>query len=695
MNWKTILVLSVAVLTLRAPVVQAEATRPTPEKMKKLSFPSFDEFELDNGLEGIVVEHHEQPVISINLVIKSGDALDPDGKEALASFVVDQLNKGTKTRDALQLAEWIESVGGSVNSSSTADFSGVTVTVLSEYQDIAYQYLQDILLNPVFPEAELDLLRQRILTSLEYQLSQPQTMAHRHLTTLMYGDHPYGKLETVESVESITRDDVVGFYRTNFVPNNVLILVVGDVKAKKVEKSVREYFGDWQPGSPQTVSYGGAPEAPETKFYVYNKTGAVQTEIMIGQLAPRAVNPDWPAILVANQVFGGGSSSRLYWNIRETRGWTYHVRSTFGREKDLGSFVLRTPVRTEVTDSVVVELMSELERIVSEPITQQELDDAKAYLVGNFPLTIETPAQIAAQVARYKLLGLNQADLEAYRDKLNAVTIADVSRVMKEYLHPERMYVVMVGDAQEIVPAIESIAEVEVFDIAGEPISMDMMTIEPVDYTYDTSQLSNRVATYALTVQSMSVGELSVKLEKKTSKGAGDVFAVSSSIAGMISMNENMEFTVDDLSPVSYKASMKMGPQSMGIDFAFTRTAGTGIVKRMEASEPEQVTFELVEGTILDGTLEYAIRCLPIEPGMSYRFPIVDSQTGSLQNADVDILEIVDVQTAAGDFSTYKVKIKRADGEAFFYFDRVSPHVLIKQEVPSQAMNLELISLAD
>ena len=694
MSWKTVLIIGVAIASIVS-AAQATEPRPKPEKMKKLSFPEFREFKLDNGLEAIVVEHHEQPVVSVNLVIKAGDVLDPKGKESLAGMTIDQLNKGTRTRTALQLADWIESVGASVDASSSADYSNISVTALSQYQDIIYQYLQDVVFNPVFPDSELALLRKRIKTSLEFQLSQPQTMASRHLTALIYGDHPYGKLETVESVESVTRDDILGFYGANFVPNNALILVVGDVKWKQVKKSLEDYFGDWEPGTPQTVTYGDAPKPPKTKFYVYNKTGAVQTEIFMGQLGPRAVNPDWPAILVGNRVLGGGSSSRLFLDIRETKGWTYSIRTTFSRDKDLGSFVLRTPVRTAVTDSAVVEVMKQLDRIVSEPVSQEELDDAKSYLVGNFPLTIETPSQIASQVARYKLLGLSQTDLEQYRERVAEVTVDDVLRVMKEYLHPDRMYVVMVGDAQTIVPPVEALGDVDVFDITGEPITMQMMTVQPVDYEYDTSQLGNRSASYALTVQSMSIGDLNVKLVKKNADGGGDVFAVSTSIAGMISMNEDMEFKANDLAPVSYKANMQMGPRTMQIDFAFTETAGSGVVKSMDSPEPKEVAFDLVHGTILDGTLEYAICCLPLEPGKSYRFPIVDSQSGSLQNADVDVLDIEDVKTTAGSFSTYKVRIKRADGEAFFYFNKALPHVLVKQEVPAQGLTLELTSLSE
>ncbi len=686
MSWKTKTIfgaMAVTALLSFAVMVQAVEPRPEPEKIKKLSFPEFKEFNLKNGMEALVVEHHAQPVVSIYMIFKSGDAVDPAGKEALAGFTVDQLNKGTETRSALELAEWIESVGGSVAGWSEGDFSAITITVLSDYLDVAYDYLQDIVLHPTFPEDELELIRKRIKTALELELSQPAAVGQRHLRNLVYGDHPYAKQPTVESVEAIKRDDLVSFYQTNLVPNNVMIAVVGDVKKKDVKKSLENRFGDWQPGTPQKVAYGGAPDAGDTRIFLYHKTGAVQTEIFIGHLAPTALNPDWPAIIVGNRILGGGSSSRLFANIRETKGWTYSIRTSFSREKDLGYFTARTPVRTEVTDSVLVELMSELERITEEPVTEEELNDAKSYLVGNFPITIETPDQIAMQVGRYKLLGLDQKDLEQYRDRLNAVTIEDVSRVMGEYLHPDRAYVVLVGDAQAMAEKVEAVADVEMFDLTGEPISLALMVVQPVDYHYDTSRLADRSVTYSMTAQSMAIGDMNVKVEKKE-----DVIEVSSTITGMISMEETLEFSAEDLSPIAYKASMQMGPQTMGFEYAFTDTSGTGTVQAMGSPEPKEVSFDLVDGTILDGTLEYAITCLPMEAGKAYRFPIVDSQTGSVQNADVEILEVVDVETPAGKFSTYKVKIKRADGESYLYFDTVAPHLLVKQEVPAQGIQL-------
>jgi len=677
-------------LTLAAPfAASAKELPPPPEKMKKLSFPDFKEFTTENGMDVVVVEHKEQPIVSFYVVVKAGDAYDPMGKESLAGVTVDQIRKGTESRSALELAEWIESVGGTVGGSSDMDFAFVSVTILSEYTDIAVAYLQDILMNPNFPEDELELVRKQVKTGLEFELSSPGAMARRHMRTLVYGDHPYSKQATIESVEAITRQDLVEFHARNYVPNNILFGVVGDVKWKDVRKKLEAAFSGWEPGTPDKIVYTGAPEAGPTQIYIYHRPASVQTEIHIGHLGLMPTNPDWPALQVGNRILGSGSDSRLYQNIRETKGWTYRVNSFYATEKDIGFFTVFSPVRTEVTDSTLTEMMVELHRITSEPVTAEELDHAKSYMIGNFPITIETPDQIVQQVGQNKLFGLEKDALETYRDRVAAVTIEDVSRVMSEYLHPDNAYIVLIGDATEIQDKVAGVGNVNLFDIAGEPLSLAALTVAAVDYDYNTSGLKDMKATYSLTAQDMNIGDLNVTVSKEA-----DVVKVSSSIVGMISMEETVAFRLADLSPISLTRTMQMGPNSMGADLSFTDDGCTGTVQPMGA-EPKEVTFATVDGTILDGTLEYAITSLPMEVNTEYRFPVVDSQSGSMQTIDVEVMELLDIETPAGSFATYKVKVNRPEGEAYYYFGKESPHILVKQEVPSQGLTIELKTFAN
>jgi zinc protease len=684
---------AVAVLAL-AVAPYAQEAPPPPEKIKKLSFPSYKEGTLKNGMELLVVEHREQPLVTIYLVFRAGDALDPEGKESLASFTIDQLNKGTQSKTALELAQWIESVGGSVAAFSDADYSAIYVSILSEYIDVAYQYLQDIVTNSTFPEEELEITRERIKTALELERSDPAAMAARHFSAAVYGEHPYGKSPTVKTVTEITRDDVVAFCEKNYVPNNMILGVVGDTKWSDVKKAAEKYFGHLEPGTPGDVTYTEPGKLSKTEIFLYHRPGAVQSEIRIGHAVMKAENPDWPAVTVGNRILGGGSDARLFMNLREEKGWTYGAYSSFVREKDYGYFQARAAVRTEVTDSAVTEFMKEIKRIKSEPVPPEDLENAKAYLVGNFPLQIETPEQIAGKIVQYKVLGLGKKEMETYRDKVAAVTADDVSRVMDQHILPGNSYIVVVGDAIAVYDKLGKIAPVKLFDIDGEPVTYASLAVQAVDYAYDASKLRDMKATYSLVVQTMPIGDLNVTLERKKGEGGDEIIQVSSVISGMITLNENATFRASDFAPISFKSAFEAMGQSMSTDVVYTESKCAGKHKGAGSDEVKDVEVDLIDGVILDDAIEFAIASLPLELGATYRFPTVDVESGKLQNIDVEVMEEVALKTPAGDYGTYKVKVTNPEAEAFLYLDKNAPHLLIKQEVPSQALIIELKQLS-
>jgi zinc protease len=310
-------VLAVTLLAVFVGVPLAKEQPPPPEKMKKLSFPKWKEFKTDNDMQVIVVEHHEQPLATVYFVIKCGSTLDPEGKSSLASYTASLLNKGTKTRDSDELAEWIESYGGDFGAGSGSDFTFVNVSILSDYIDVAYEFLADVVINPTFPADELEKERKRVKTSLEFELSSPDAMADRHFKEIVYGHHPYAVSPTVETVEAVSREDIVAFHDKNYVPNNAMLFVVGDVKEKDVKKAVDEYFGDWKKGEPDKPTYPEPPERTAKNISLYHRPGSVQTNLYLGHLGLRPDNPDWPAVTVANKVLGGGATGRLFLNIRE------------------------------------------------------------------------------------------------------------------------------------------------------------------------------------------------------------------------------------------------------------------------------------------------------------------------------------------------------------------------------------------
>jgi predicted Zn-dependent peptidase len=680
-------VLAAALITAAAltPALAKESPPPA-EPLKKLSFPAYSEIKMKNGLEVVVVEHHEQPVATVWLAVKAGSVLDPEGKESLASYTGSLVNKGTKTRDAKKLAEWIESVGGTFGASTDEDETIFTVSVLSEYLPTAYEYLADVILNPVFPPDEFTEEQKRAKTAIEFEKSDPDAMANRHFESVVFGNHPYAKHATSESVESVTRDDVAAFHQKNYVANNALLFVVGDVKKGDVKKDVEKHFGKWATGTPDVASYTATPQRTAKNIALYHRPGSVQTEIRVGQLGLTPSDPDWPSVAVANRVLGGGATGRLFMDLREKHGWTYGAYSAFTKNRDRGAFLAEASCRTEVSDSALTAMLANVERIVNEPVTDEELEGAKSYIVGNFPTTIETPAQIAAQVGQVKLLGLDKTWLENYRKEVSAVTKESAQAAMKKHVQPDRLAIVLVGDAVAIKDKLEPIASVAVYDLDGNSISMDELAVQGTDFDYDTSPLKNVTATYAVKYQEMNLGDMNVSLQKE-----GEDFAATSSITGMLQLSEEMKFGAE-FEPRAYKFSMAAGPQQAKADIAFADGVAKGRVEGGKEGAKD-INIPLVKGAILKSTIDLVISTLPLEAGKTFKFPVIDAQSGSLENITVEVTGEQDLMVAAGSYSTYKVNVKSGDGEQIMYVRKESPHVLVKQEVPAQGLNIELKSI--
>jgi len=683
-------VLTVALLASFVGVPLAKEQPPPPEKMKKLSFPKWKEFKTKNGIEVVVVEHHEQPVATMYFAIRAGSTLDPEGKSSLADYVSSQLNKGTKTRNSDELAEWIESYGGDFGAGSGNDFSYISVSILSDYLDVAYEFLADVVLNPTFPEDELEKERKRVRTALEFELSDPNAMADRHFKSVVYGHHPYAVAPTVETVDAVTRDGLAAFHKKNYVPNNAVLFVVGDVKHKDVKKAVEKHFGEWEPGDPDKVVYPEPPERTAKNISLYHRPGSVQTNLYLGHIGIRPHNPDWASVTVANKILGGGATGRLFLNIREEKGWTYGAYSNFTKPVDIGYFRATANVRTEVTDSALTEMLVIFDDMIEEPVKQEELDDAKSYLIGNFPTTIETPNQIAGQISQVKLLGLGKEYLEGYRKKIAKVEVPDVQNAMVTYLHPDRMALVLVGDATEVIDKVEPIASVALYDIEGNEMSLDELAVQPSDYDFDTSVIKDREATYAVVMQEMNLGDLNLEVKRV----GDDVIESKSEIVGMISMTENVKVGTNNFEPLGYEFSMAAGPQQMKVTYAFEGGRATGKIEGMPEG-PKDVDIELIGGTLLDGSIDLVVATLPLKTGETFKFPVLDSQSGGVQSVKIEVLGEEELMVAAGSFAVYKVRVKRPDGDSILYCHKEFPHVLIKQEMPAQGLTIELKSQSE
>jgi zinc protease len=423
---------------------------PKPLAPRGVKFPAYTTRTLPNGLQVVVVRHHEQPAVSLRLIVRAGSAHDPENKPGVASLTAAVLDQGTPAKNAKQIAETIDNVGGALGVGAGTDLSFVNVLVMKDSFELALNLASEIVRNPAFAAEEVERQKQQVLSGLQVSYQDPDYVAGVVFDRLVYGFHPYGRPGSgmPESIAQITRDDLVAFHQRNFVPNNAILGVVGDVTEEEAFGGAEKAFGTWQKRDVDTAAFSDPPPATR-RVIVVDRPGAVQTEIRAGHVAIPRKHPDYMALNLAVKILGGEGSNRLHRVLRSERGLTYGASADMETLKQSGDIVAETDTRSDATGEalrLIVEQFWELQR---ERVAERELADAKAYLAGSFPLTIETPDAIALQVLNAIFYGLDLADLQTFRERVNAVTVDDIQRVARTYLRPDRLSIVLVGDASK------------------------------------------------------------------------------------------------------------------------------------------------------------------------------------------------------------------------------------------------------
>lgn len=444
----------------------------------KFSLPSVEKKKLSNGLEVWMVRQAELPIVSMNLVLKSGGVANPAGKEGLASVTANLLNSGTKTRSAVDISNQLQSIGANLNAGSGWDQSNVSLQTLTKNLDPALAIYADVVTNPSFPADELETLRKRTLVAFEQQKDNPNIISNIAYNALLYGkDHPYGKSlgGDKNSISAIKREDIAKYYETYYRPNNAALIVVGDVDANILLPKLEKSFANWKSGDVAAISTPEAKVFDAPGIYVVDKPGAAQSVISIGQVGVSRDNPDYFPLQIMNSILGGQFSARINMNLREDKGYTYGARSGFVYRRGAGPFSASADVKTAVTKESVIEFIKELNGIRGAiPVTKSELEFNKQSIIRRFPSTVETVGQISGSLADLYIYDLPATYYNEYIQKVNAVTLEDINRVANKYLTPDKMAIVIVGDKAVIEPKLKEIDElgkkILFLDTEGNPI---------------------------------------------------------------------------------------------------------------------------------------------------------------------------------------------------------------------------------
>jgi zinc protease len=436
-----------------------------------LALPPMAEKTLPNGLKIIVAENHEQPVVSMRLLIKAGSCLDPADRAGLANMTAGLLRKGTATRDANKISQEIDFIGGSLGAGSDLDASYATGEVLTKHFDNGLELLSDIVLNPSFAPAEIERLRKQTIGALMQAKDDPNSIVDEQYKKYLFGDHPYGKSEsgTIESVSSLTRDDIVGFWQKNYIPNNSVLFVVGDVKPEDVFPKIEASLGVWKQGTPPDMKFAAAKPASGIKVILINKPDATQSSVKIGNLGIDRFNPDIFNCRVMNYILGGGGFvSRMMTEIRQKRGLTYDINSQFTFNRSQGEFTVTTFTRNDSTARAITGIMEELNKIRETDVAPQELKETISFFNGMFPRQFETLNQVANQLSTVELYGLGKDYLAGYLDRIAKVTAVDVRSAAQKYIDPKNVLIVVVSkadDVREMLKQFGPVTEIELSDL--------------------------------------------------------------------------------------------------------------------------------------------------------------------------------------------------------------------------------------
>ncbi len=406
---------------------------------------------LKNGMVLLLSEKHTIPMVTINMAIKAGSTAEVEDKPGLASITASLLTQGTKRRTASRISNEIDFVGGSLSVSGGDDFASAGLRVLKKDIRIGLDLLSDVLMNPVFDQKEIDRKVRETLAEIQRQKEEPNVVAGEAFEKAVFGKNAYGRTseDVAAYLPKLTREGILAFYSARYNPKSTIIAVVGDVTEKEIVSLLNEYFKAW-PGKEQALPAPVPPPDVAKNIIVKIDKNITQANIDMGHLGISRENPDYYAVMIMNYILGGGGfSSRLMDNIRDNKGLAYDVHSMFSAQKEPGAFTVSIQTKNESANEVIAEVFKEIRRIQTEPVSDRELADAKAYLTGSFPLRMDTYAKIAGMLASIEIYNLGLDYPQKYPGLINSVTKEDILRAAKKYLHPDRMAIVVVANQEK------------------------------------------------------------------------------------------------------------------------------------------------------------------------------------------------------------------------------------------------------
>jgi zinc protease len=453
--------------------VERKNRAPVSAEILQAKIPKAIEARLKNGLAVLIIEDRRFPALHVDLHLRSAGALfEPASSPGLASATARMLREGTTTRASEQIAAEIDRLGATLSASSGFGSPEVVLSAsgLSGNFDAWFAVFSDVLLHPAFPASELGKLKQRLKVQLRQQRANAGFLLEERFSRAVYGGHPAAIISpTVESVDAFTPEALARWHRERYSPRDSIFAIAGDVRAAELMPRLETALGRWQQNEIKAALPPNAAPASSRRIYLVDRPDSVQTTLVLGNIAIDRRHEDYIPLVVMNYIFGGGPAARLFLNLREEKGYTYGVYSSFSAGEYPGPWRAGGNMRTEVTAGAVTEFFREIRRMRDEKVSDAELAEARRAIVARFALSLEQPAQVLGFALTKKIYNFPDDYWETYPAKVAAVGAEDVARVARKYLDPETMQIVAVGDTGKIKPILERYGPVEVYDSGGKP----------------------------------------------------------------------------------------------------------------------------------------------------------------------------------------------------------------------------------
>lgn len=454
--------------------VERKNRAPVSKDILKVSLPHATEVTLSNGLTVLIMENHRLPMISMQLQISgAGPLFEPANMPGLANVTAQMLRQGTKTRSSVEIAEQSALLGAEISASSGFGSSATVMNVsgLSDNFDQWFALASDVLLNPSFPADELNRLKQRMKAQLQQQRANPNFLSNERFNRAVYGSHPAAVVSaTNQSIDAMTPAILAKWHEDRYTPQNAVLGITGDVKAAVIVPKLERAFASWKKTDLKEILPENPKPATAKKVLLVDRPNSVQTTVVLGNIAIDRRDPDYFALNVANHILGEGTTGRLFLNLREEKGYTYGVYSTFTATKYPGPWRAGGDVRTDVTSGAMTEFFDEFNRLRDQKVPDAELDEAKRSIVASFALSLESPSELLGYAIVRKIYGFPADYWDTYPAKIMSVTADDIQRVARKYLNPDSLQVVAVGDVSKIKSTMEKYGPVEVYDADGKKV---------------------------------------------------------------------------------------------------------------------------------------------------------------------------------------------------------------------------------